>query len=128
MLEKGGPGSMCEELFIPPLNFAMVDKGVYRSGYPNKRNLTFLNKLGLRSVVSWAHHPGPALLRAGPAQLLGTVRVAHFLGKTLLEQRDYNAALGLEVEVWVGGREEVEAVAIPAAAEGLPGRHGWSSH
>eukprot|EP00245_Coleochaete_scutata_P008218 TRINITY_DN245_c0_g2_i1.p1 TRINITY_DN245_c0_g2~~TRINITY_DN245_c0_g2_i1.p1 ORF type:complete len:193 (+),score=34.33 TRINITY_DN245_c0_g2_i1:39-581(+) len=42
---------MAEELFIPPINFAMVDKGVYRSGYPNTKNLPFLNKLGLRSVV-----------------------------------------------------------------------------
>lgn len=40
-----------DDLLIPPLNFAMVDKGVYRSGYPNKKNLPFLQKLRLRSVV-----------------------------------------------------------------------------
>lgn len=40
-----------DELLIPPVNFAMVDKGVYRSGYPNKKNLPFLHKLRLRSVV-----------------------------------------------------------------------------
>ena len=37
--------------FIPPLNFAMVAKGVYRSGYPNKRNHAFLSKLGLKSIL-----------------------------------------------------------------------------
>ena len=40
-----------DDLLIPPLNFAMVDKGVYRSGYPNMKNLPFLQKLRLRSVV-----------------------------------------------------------------------------
>ena len=42
---------MDDELLIPPLNFSMVDKGVYRSGYPTKKNFPFLAKLGLRSVV-----------------------------------------------------------------------------
>lgn len=37
---------------VPPLNFAMVSKGVYRSGYPNKKNFPFLKRLGLRSIVS----------------------------------------------------------------------------
>ena len=35
----------------PPENFAMVWKGIYRSGYPSKRNLTFLRTLGLRSIL-----------------------------------------------------------------------------
>ena len=26
-----------EPLLIPPLNFAMVNSGIYRSGYPNKK-------------------------------------------------------------------------------------------
>ena len=29
----------------------MVWKGIYRSGYPSKRNLTFLRTLGLRSIL-----------------------------------------------------------------------------
>jgi hypothetical protein len=40
-----------EFLFIPPLNFSMVAKGVYRSGYPNKKNHRFLTKLGLKSIM-----------------------------------------------------------------------------
>ena len=44
---RGGRG----RLLIPPLNFAMVSKGVYRSGYPNKKNFAFLRKLGLRSIL-----------------------------------------------------------------------------
>jgi len=38
-------------LLIPPLNFSMVASGVYRSGYPNKKNHQFLRKLGLKSII-----------------------------------------------------------------------------
>ncbi|KAF1318976.1 hypothetical protein FI667_g13504, partial [Globisporangium splendens] len=41
-----------EEL-IPPENFAMVEKGLYRSGFPKKKNFAFLKKcLGLRSILT----------------------------------------------------------------------------
>ncbi|KAJ3185812.1 hypothetical protein HDU85_001181 [Gaertneriomyces sp. JEL0708] len=36
---------------VPPLNFAMVAPGVYRSGYPNRKNFPFLQKLGLKSIM-----------------------------------------------------------------------------
>ena len=42
----GGEGSL-----IPPLNFAMVDRGIYRSGSPTAENLGFLDALNLRSIV-----------------------------------------------------------------------------
>jgi len=40
-----------ERLLIPPLNFAMVDKGIFRSGYPNARNFSFMKHLGIRTIV-----------------------------------------------------------------------------
>ena len=40
---------------MPPLNFAMVSPGIYRSGYPVPCNFPFLRKLGLKSIV----HLGP---------------------------------------------------------------------
>ena len=40
-----------EEMFVPPLNFAMVDYGVFRSGFPDTANFTFLQTLGLRSIM-----------------------------------------------------------------------------
>jgi len=40
-----------EEVFIPPVNFAMVEKGIYRSGYPSERNFDFLKKLQLKSIL-----------------------------------------------------------------------------
>ncbi|KAB2060351.1 hypothetical protein ERO13_A10G010600v2 [Gossypium hirsutum] len=40
-----------EELFVPPLNFAMVDNGVFRSGFPDSANFSFLQSLGLRSII-----------------------------------------------------------------------------
>ena len=42
---------MDSEFFIPPINFAAVDKGVYRSGYPSRRNFSFLRNLKLKTVV-----------------------------------------------------------------------------
>eukprot|EP01012_Entosiphon_sulcatum_P041590 TRINITY_DN55457_c0_g1_i1.p1 TRINITY_DN55457_c0_g1~~TRINITY_DN55457_c0_g1_i1.p1 ORF type:complete len:199 (+),score=36.08 TRINITY_DN55457_c0_g1_i1:56-652(+) len=36
---------------IPPINFAMVAPGVYRSGYPTKKNFPFLAKVGIRSII-----------------------------------------------------------------------------
>ena len=40
-----------DAVLVPPLNFAMVAPGVYRSGYPNKKNFPFLRKLGLKSIM-----------------------------------------------------------------------------
>ncbi|KAL6330160.1 hypothetical protein AAG906_040080 [Vitis piasezkii] len=40
-----------EELFTPPLNFAMVDNGIFRSGFPDTANFAFLQTLGLRSII-----------------------------------------------------------------------------
>ncbi|KAF5474889.1 hypothetical protein F2P56_006742 [Juglans regia] len=40
-----------EELLVPPLNFAMVDKGIYRSGFPDSANFGFLKSLRLRSII-----------------------------------------------------------------------------
>jgi tyrosine-protein phosphatase SIW14 len=36
---------------VPPLNFAMIAPGVYRSGHPNKQNFAFLRKLGLKTIM-----------------------------------------------------------------------------
>ena len=36
---------------LPPENFAMVWRGVYRSGFPTKKNLAFLQQLRLRSIL-----------------------------------------------------------------------------
>ena len=40
-----------EDLFSPPLNFAMVDNGIFRSGFPDSANFSFLQTLGLRSIM-----------------------------------------------------------------------------
>lgn len=36
---------------IPPLNFAMVDNGIFRSGFPDTANFSFIKTLGLRSIM-----------------------------------------------------------------------------
>ncbi|KAN0059927.1 hypothetical protein ACQY0O_007900 [Thecaphora frezii] len=40
---------------VPPLNFDMVARGIYRSGHPNERNFGFLHRLGLKTVVYLAN-------------------------------------------------------------------------
>lgn len=40
-----------EDLLVPPLNFAMVDNGIFRSGFPEPVNFSFLQTLGLRSIM-----------------------------------------------------------------------------
>lgn len=39
------------EILVPPSNFAMVDIGLYRSGFFKKKNFPFLKRLGLKSVL-----------------------------------------------------------------------------
>lgn len=46
-----GGGDFEEVYYVPPFNFAMVDNGIFRSGFPDSTNLPFLQTLGLRSVI-----------------------------------------------------------------------------
>lgn len=54
-LAAGGCGGAVREgvdqPLVPPLNFAMVEHGVFRSGFPEASNFPFLQSLGLRSVL-----------------------------------------------------------------------------
>nr|CAD1820255.1 unnamed protein product [Ananas comosus var. bracteatus] len=56
---RGGGGGSGGELLVPPPNFAMVDKGIYRSGFPNPANFGFLETLNLRSIVYLCPEPYP---------------------------------------------------------------------
>ncbi|GFY97571.1 phosphotyrosine protein phosphatases superfamily protein [Actinidia rufa] len=44
---------------MPPLNFAMVDSGIFRSGFPDTANFAFLQTLGLRSIICLCPEPYP---------------------------------------------------------------------
>lgn len=44
------PAAGVAEIFVPPINFAMLCSGVYRAGYPTKKNFRFLQALKLRSI------------------------------------------------------------------------------
>ncbi|XP_021719761.1 probable tyrosine-protein phosphatase At1g05000 isoform X2 [Chenopodium quinoa] len=56
---NGGVGVGDEISYVPPLNFAMVDNGIFRSGFPDTSNLQFLQTLGLRSVICLCPEPYP---------------------------------------------------------------------
>lgn len=40
-----------KNVLVPPPNFAMVDEGVYRAGFPDVENFPFLESLNLRSIM-----------------------------------------------------------------------------
>jgi len=40
-----------DELLVPPVNFSLVVKGIYRGSYPNVRNFSFLKHLGLKTIL-----------------------------------------------------------------------------
>ncbi|XP_078171240.1 inositol diphosphatase DSP1-like [Carex rostrata] len=62
-LAAGGCGGAVREgvdqPLVPPLNFAMVEHGVFRSGFPEASNFPFLQSLGLRSVLCLCPEPYP---------------------------------------------------------------------
>jgi tyrosine-protein phosphatase SIW14 len=49
---------------LAPENFALVEKGIYRSAFPRSKNHTFLKRLQLRSVVSLVPEDYPTGLAA----------------------------------------------------------------
>nr|ACG40839.1 tyrosine specific protein phosphatase family protein [Zea mays] len=48
-----------DDALVPPLNFAMVDDGIFRSGLPDAANFRFLLSLNLRSIVYLCPEPYP---------------------------------------------------------------------
>ncbi|CAM8891619.1 unnamed protein product [Rhodiola kirilowii] len=44
---------------VPPPNFAKVEDGIYRSALPSELNFTFLETLGLRSIIYLCEEPYP---------------------------------------------------------------------
>jgi len=42
---------------IPPFRLAIVEEGIYRAAYPQSRNLDFLKRLGLRTLISLLPSP-----------------------------------------------------------------------
>lgn len=41
-----------DDTLVPPENWSMVTKGVYRSAFPKSKNFKFLKKLGLKSLLT----------------------------------------------------------------------------
>ncbi|CAA7049466.1 unnamed protein product [Microthlaspi erraticum] len=78
---------------IPPLNFAMVDNGIFRSGFPDSANFSFLKTLGLRSIISLCPEP----YRDNNMQFLKSNGIKLFQ----FGIQGYKRLPGLENEVWL---------------------------
>ncbi|KAG9445701.1 hypothetical protein H6P81_011829 [Aristolochia fimbriata] len=48
-----------EDGLVPPINFSMVDRGIYRSGFPKEENFGFIRSLNLKSIVYLCPEPYP---------------------------------------------------------------------
>ncbi|KAG8488377.1 hypothetical protein CXB51_016566 [Gossypium anomalum] len=60
VVDMSSPVMSQDELnLIPPLNFAMVDNGIFRSGFPDSANFSFLQTLRLRSIIYLCPEPYP---------------------------------------------------------------------
>ncbi|TQE07742.1 hypothetical protein C1H46_006675 [Malus baccata] len=57
--QTSGADDCADDLFIPPLNFSLVDNGIFRSGFPEPANFSFLHTLGLRSIICLCPEPYP---------------------------------------------------------------------
>ena len=40
------------DILVPPENFALVERGLYRGAFPKPKNFAFLRTLGLRTILS----------------------------------------------------------------------------
>ncbi|EFH55685.1 tyrosine specific protein phosphatase family protein [Arabidopsis lyrata subsp. lyrata] len=85
-----------EELnLIPPLNFAIVDNGIFRSGFPDIANFSFIKTLGLRSIISLCPEPYPE----NNMQFLKSNGISLF--QFGIEGSKSKCLPGLENEVWL---------------------------
>uniref|UniRef100_A0A1J3FJ18 diphosphoinositol-polyphosphate diphosphatase n=1 Tax=Noccaea caerulescens TaxID=107243 RepID=A0A1J3FJ18_NOCCA len=46
-------------VLVPPSNFSMVEDGIYRSGFPQPENFSYLTTLSLRSIIYLCPEPYP---------------------------------------------------------------------
>ncbi|KAL9234873.1 hypothetical protein vseg_009691 [Gypsophila vaccaria] len=47
------------EVLIPPINFAMVEDGLFRSGFPQPSNFSYIETLNLKSIIYLCTEPYP---------------------------------------------------------------------
>ncbi|XP_050204281.1 tyrosine-protein phosphatase DSP3-like [Mercurialis annua] len=57
--ESGGGGGNDDVLVEPPVNFSMVEDGIFRSSFPQPSNFSFLQSLNLRSIIYLCLEPYP---------------------------------------------------------------------
>ncbi|KAM2895708.1 hypothetical protein FF1_010773 [Malus domestica] len=48
-----------DDVLEPPINFSMVEDGIFRSGFPQPSNFPFLKSLNLRSIIYLCPEPYP---------------------------------------------------------------------
>ncbi|WCJ38843.1 Phosphotyrosine protein phosphatases superfamily protein [Euphorbia peplus] len=54
-----GADDVNEEILVPPVNFSMVEDGIFRSSFPKPVNFPFLETLNLKSIIYLCFEPYP---------------------------------------------------------------------
>ncbi|XP_062002810.1 tyrosine-protein phosphatase DSP3-like [Rosa rugosa] len=58
-MEKQNKMNDHDDVLEPPINFSMVEDGIFRSGFPQPANFPFLKSLNLRSIIYLCPEPYP---------------------------------------------------------------------
>ncbi|PRQ41536.1 putative protein-tyrosine-phosphatase [Rosa chinensis] len=58
-MEKQSKMNDHDDVLEPPINFSMVEDGIFRSGFPHPANFPFLKSLNLRSIIYLCPEPYP---------------------------------------------------------------------
>lgn len=108
--------------FIPPFNFATVDRGVFRSGFPDAANFSFLDTLQLRSVVwdSNYYSPFPSFPSSSSSLSLSSLLRCRWLQPPLL----FLILLSIQIPVSGAVSRGKQGVSRVQSDKALPLRHG----
>merc|ERR1711879_2465 len=103
---------------IPPFRLAIIEEGLYRGAYPQKRNLQFLKRLKLKTIISLL--PGePSEDLKGFCKQHNITHLPFAVGKMKDEVTVSPALVAQILEV------NLHQPSKPAAVHPLPG---WSKH
>lgn len=91
---------------VPPINFAMVAPGVYRSGHPNKKNFGFLRGLGLKGIM-WVSHIHPDDRCMSEIELRGTHRYVEGTDEYRKDSMDFVRNEGIQLHRYDLSEESV---------------------
>ena len=81
------------ELLEPPVRYGVVNKRIYRGGYPILRNFRFLSRLRIKTIISLTPEPPSGDLEIFASSLGATIHHFEIQQNTLLSNAQMKADL-----------------------------------